>query len=466
MNIHSIRSRISLTVIVTIFITSGALFGSFYLATMQILRAQTDREIVSHAQTITQLLTEQSSGVHATLLREQISHEFTQMPGMLIAVSDANGKQLTTSQPIDQGLETLKDTLEKSSNIIKPTFVDRKIGTISMRMGIFPVIKDGSVVSLVLVAHPVDVIVRSLNSLTGVLIFLMFGVGVPASLVSYLIVKNSLLPLTRLTLKLQKVESTNLNQHLPIPKTRDEIQQLTVTYNSMLTRLDESFNRERQFIGDVAHELKTPLSTLISRIEVALTKNRSLSEFKNIMSENLVELNRLSATVNDVLDLAWAQSGEIESQFADVDLSGLTEEVGELLEKVTADKKIHVVSEIAAGIKVRGMRQKLFRAIYNLADNAVKFTPVSGKIALSLRKEANDAILEVSNTGLGIAPADMPNVFKRFYRGKANSAEGTGLGLSICRSIVEAHHGTLNVSSTPKKITTFTIRLPGGFKSS
>jgi two-component system heavy metal sensor histidine kinase CusS len=294
----------------------------------------------------------------------------------------------------------------------------------------------------------------------------MFAVGIPASLISYFIAKSNLSPLTQLTQKLQEVESTNLNQQLPIPKTKNEIQQLTSTYNSMLTRLDESFNRERQFIGDVAHELKTPLSTLISRIEVAQTKNRSLDEFKNVMSENLVELNRLSATVNDVLDLAWAQSGEIETQFSNVDLSKLTEEIGELLENLSIAKKIQVVSEIAKGVEVSGIRQKLFRAVYNLADNAVKFTPVSGKIALSLRQEGKSAVLEVSNTGLGITPADMPNVFKRFYRGKVNSAEGTGLGLSICKSIVEAHHGSLNVASTPKKITTFTINLPATSKSS
>ena len=466
MNIYSIKSRIGLIFLVAIFITSVILFSSFYFVTIQILKSQTDREITLHAQTITQYISDLSTGIHISLLKEQISQEFSLMPGMLIAVSDRNGKQITISQPTELGMEIISDTLEKSANIIKPTFVDRKIGAISMRVGIFPVIKNGSVMNLVLMAHPIDVITGSLNRLVGVLMVIMFAVSIPASLVSYYLAKTSLSPLTNLTQKLQEVESTNLNQQLPIPKTRDEIQQLTVTYNSMLTRLDESFNRERQFIGDVAHELKTPLSTLISRVEVALSRNRNLDEFKNVMSENLIELNRLSATVNDVLDLAWAQSGEIESQFTDVDLSKLSEEISELLENLSATKKIQVVSEITTEVGVRGIRQKLFRAIYNLVDNAVKFTPNLGKIALSLRKEKDMAVLEVSNTGLGIIPSDMPNVFKRFYRGKANSAEGTGLGLSICKSIIEAHHGSLNVASTPKKITTFTIKLPVTSKSS
>jgi two-component system heavy metal sensor histidine kinase CusS len=442
---------------VAIVITSLVLFGSFYYATIQILKSQTDREITLHAQVLTQL---------AALPMDQTSEIFSQMPGMLVAISDAQGNQIFTSQPITKDMDILKDTLEKAANIIKPVFVDRKIGTISFRMGVFPVVKNGITTSLVLVAHPVDVITHSLNNLVGILIVLMFSVGISASLVSFFMAKSSLFPLTRLTKSLQDVETTNLNHHLPVPNTQDEIAQLTSTFNSMLTRLDGSFNRERQFIGDVAHELKTPLSTLISRIEVALSRNRNNDEFKNIMSENLVELNRLSATVNDVLDLAWAQSGEIESQFADLDLSKLTEEIGELLENLSTAKKIQVVSEITSGVEVRGLRQKLFRAIYNLADNAVKFTPTSGKVALSLRKEGNSAILEVSNTGLGIAPADMPYVFKRFYRGKVNSVEGTGLGLSICKSIVEAHYGSLNVASTPKKITTFTIKLPATSKSS
>jgi len=457
MNIHSIRSRISLTVFVTTILTSVVLFGSFYYVTMQILKSQTDREITLHAQVLTQL---------ATLPMSQTPQIFADMPGMLIAISDANGNNLFTSQTVTEDIDILKDTLEKSANIIKPVFVDRKIGSISMRMGVFPVIRDGITISLVLVAHPTDVITRSLNSLTGILILLLFAIGVPASAMSYFMAKSSLSPLTQLTKKLHDVESTDLHHQLPVPNTQDEISKLTSTFNAMLSRLDESFGRERQFIGDVAHELKTPLSTLISRVEVALSRSRNLDEIKNVMSENLVELNRLSATVNDVLDLAWAQSGEIESQFADVDLSKLTEEICELLENLSTAKKIQVVSEIATGVEVKGMRQKLFRAIYNLGNNAVKFTPTSGKVALSLRKEGNLAILEVSNTGLGITPADMPFVFKRFYRGKVNSAEGTGLGLSICKSIVETHHGSLNVASTPKKITTFTIKLPATSKSS
>lgn len=457
MNIKSIRSRISLTVFITTILTSGVLFGSFYYVTMQILKSQTDREITLHAQVLTQL---------ASLPMSQTPQVFADSPGMLIAISDANGNNLFTSQTVTESIDILKDTLEKSANIIKPVFVDRKIGSISMRMGVFPVVRNGTITNLVLVAHPTDVITRSLNSLTGILILLLLAIGIPASAMSYLMAKSSLSPLTQLTKKLAEVESTDLHHQLAVPNTQDEISKLTTTFNTMLSRLDESFGRERQFIGDVAHELKTPLSTLISRIEVAKSKNRSLDEFKSVLSENLVELNRLSATVNDVLDLAWAQSGEIESQFANVDLSKLTEEIGELLENLSTAKKIQVVSEIATGVEVWGMRQKLFRAIYNLADNAVKFTPTSGKIALSLRKEGSSAILEVSNTGLGITPADMPFVFKRFYRGKVNSAEGTGLGLSICKSIIEAHHGSLNVSSTPKKITTFTIKLPATSKSS
>lgn len=460
MNIYSIRSRLSLTFFVAILITAVVLFASFYYAAMQILKGQTDREITSHAQAIIQLVRNQSAGVHMTFPQDQISREFAQMPGMLVAVSDAGGRQLTTSQPVNPGEEILADTLEKSANIIKPTFVDRTIGTISMRMGIFPVTKDGSVISLVLVAHPVDVITRSLNSLIGILIIITLAVGIPASLAGFLIAKSSLAPLTRLTQKLQAVESHNLNLQLPLPQTRDEIHQLTVTFNSMLSRLDESFNRERQFIGDVAHELKTPLSTLTSRIEVALSAAGSSAGLKDVLSENLVELNRLSATVNDVLDLAWAQSGEIESRFAEVDLTRLSGEIEELLVNLSAARKIHVVSEIAPGLTVRGIRQKLFRAVYNLADNAVKFTPASGKIALSLRRDKNSALLEISNTGPGIQSADLPHVFQRYYRGKNHLTPGSGLGLSICKSIIGAHGGSLKVASIPKKITTFTVTLP------
>jgi heavy metal sensor kinase len=461
MNIHSIKLRLTLWYLMAIIISSAILFVSFYLVTEKILNSQTDLEISDHAKAIVALVTDQSSGIHITFPKDQISHEFAQMPGMLIAVSDSTGKQLTVSQPIDQGIEILRDTLEKSANIIRPAFVDRKIGTVSMRMGIFPVIKDGAAVSLVLVAHPVDVTTRSLNSLVKVLFALMFVVGIPAGLGGYLIATGALQPLSKLSLRLQEVSSANLNKALPNPGTRDEIEDLTVTFNSMLSRLDDSFNRERQFIGDVAHELRTPLATLKSGIEVALSKKRNNEELRHVLAGSLSDIDRMSSTISDVLDLAWAQSGEIESQFVKIDFSALVLEVEELLQNLASSKKIRIVSEIGSGIFVSGSPKKLFRAIYNLVDNAVKFTPLRGKIALTLSQEKAEAVFEISNTGAGISPEILPHIFKRFRRG-ADGAEkpGAGLGLSICKSIIDAHHGLINVQGSKDKITTFRIRLP------
>ena len=467
MKFHSIRFRLTLWYLAALTGSCIVLFGSFYYVTAQILKSQTDREISNHAQTIVRLVTDQTTGVHITFPKEQLSFEFAQMPGMLVAVSDDSGKQLTTSQPVDSGMEVLKDTLEKSANIIKPTFVDRKIGSLSMRLGIFPVIKDGSTVNLVLVAHPTDVITRSLNSLIKILIFLILAVGIPAGLAGYLIARAALMPLSKLKQRLDEVSSTNLNQSLPNPGTRDEIEHLTATFNSMLARLDESFNRERRFIGDVAHELKTPLATLKSSIEVALSKKRDCEELESTLSGNLDVVDRLSSTINDVLDLAMSQSGEIESQFVHVNLSELINEAEEMLKNLATSKKIRVLSEIEDEIYVRGSPKKLFRAIYNLADNAVKYTPVHGKIALSLRRVKESAAFEISNTGRGISQKDLPLVFKRFYRTDVDTPDaGSGLGLSICKSIVETHHGEISILSTPGKITTFTVRIPATPKSS
>ena len=170
----------------------------------------------------------------------------------------------------------------------------------------------------------------------------------------------------------------------------------------------------------------------------------------------------MSATLKNILDLAWSQS-DSSSRWQNFSLSETVGELAEVATKLAHPRRITVSNRIAADIFIHGQQEKIFRALLNLIDNAVKFTPPGGegKISLSLSSQKNLAAIDIKDTGIGIVPDDLPHIFDRFYRGgKSGRTLGSGLGLAIASSIIAAHHGEIEGKSPPTKGSTFTVRLP------
>ncbi len=457
-NTKSIRFRLSVWYAAIFSIAMAVVFISFYAVTRQSLLSNTDSAITSHTDKIVEIISQaDTTEMDKSFVNnsQEFARQFSEMPGMLLVVGDTFGNVLYTSQNLGGNEKVVSELLEKSVNIIKPTFVNRAIGDSNVRLGVFPAQKSDEVKTLVIMGQPMDVIQNALDTLAFTLsgayvaVFLLTIVG------GFMLAGRAMNPIRQFSKELKKISANNLQEQVPNPQTGDELEELSHTFNGLLDHLKDAFARERQFIGDVAHELKTPLATLITR-----------NELDSQMSENLVELKRLSDTVNDVLELARMETGQLQSQFITLDLSQLSEEIVEILDNLAQAKKIRIVSEITPNIKILGSRSNLFRALYNLIENAIKFTPVSGKIAISLSTHKNEVVWEISNSGSGISEFDLPHVFDRFYRGQKNSRPGTGLGLAICKSIITAHHGNITVKSQAKKLTTFEITLPIISKSS
>ena len=256
------------------------------------------------------------------------------------------------------------------------------------------------------------------------------------------------------------ISSKNLENRITINQGKDEISELAITFNELLDRLNKAFKRERQFIGDVAHELKTPLSTLKSSFEVTLQKERSNEEYKRIIKGSINETDRLTKTLKDVLDLAWTEVPN-ESQKELFDLSEMMNEMIEIGQKLALKKQIKINFSIASNIKLDGFRDRLGRAILNIIDNAIKYTPNQGRINISLLKEKNNALITIKDNGQGIEESELNQIFDRFYRGsKTNKIFGAGLGLAIAKATIEIHRGAIQVKSRLNSGSIFTIALP------
>ncbi|MCP3676580.1 MAG: hypothetical protein GY721_03005, partial [Deltaproteobacteria bacterium] len=218
----------------------------------------------------------------------------------------------------------------------------------------------------------------------------------------------------------------------------------------------------RQFSADASHELQTPLTILKGEMEVALRSPRSPGEYRHVLKSGLEEIDRINHLVEGLLLLSRADSGVLRLDLRPVDLKALFAEICDQI-KVMADKHaLNFSLRPPESVYVLGDREHLRRLLLNLADNAIKYTPAGGRVTLSLQSDCDQALLMVSDTGIGLSKEEQELIFSRFHRAadtRARDQRGVGLGLSIARSIAEAHGGGINVESTPGQGSTFTVHL-------
>jgi signal transduction histidine kinase len=438
------------------------MFIVFYLVTKQTLLFQTDQELTVHADALVNIIVNGQSNMMTGVFNQGvISQQFSEMPGMLVAVTDVYGKVTASSQQGAEADPVIQDLLQKSSMIVKPIFVDRIIGSTMLRIGVFPVTMNGSTEGLVLMGDPVEAIYHSLNSLLVSLFIINLLFFIPALIGGHMLARKAMEPVSAISKKLAKITSDNLNERVDVPETSDELEELASTSNSLLDRIAQAFSRERQFIGDVAHELKTPVATLQGGIELALSKNRTNGEYKRTFSDTLIDVNRLSTTIRNILDLAWLGAENANLTEHHFNISATTMELKDIATKLAAQKHITIQGEIEPNVSILGTEEKIYRAILNVIDNAIKYTPQDKTVTISLYKKRKMAIVQVQDTGIGISEKDRSHIFDRFYRGsKTAKTVGSGLGLAIAQGIIQAHGGDIKISSTVGKGTSVVISLP------
>jgi len=291
--------------------------------------------------------------------------------------------------------------------------------------------------------------------------------GVPTMLMllagSWWLLRKSLVPVTALSRAAERIHANNLKERLAHRGSGDELDRLTEVFNSMLTRLDESFTHIREFTLNASHELKTPLTILRAQIETALRDPATPGAQREIFADQIDEIARLAKIVDSLSLLARADAGQLAVAQEPVRLDELVRESFADAQMLALPARLQVELGACDEATVRGDRHRLRQLLLNLTDNAIKYNQAEGRIAIGLSRRNGTAELTITNTGPGIPPEKIPRVFDRFYRGDTahNSAvEGSGLGLSIAQWIVNAHKGTISVASEPQKLTTITVNLP------
>jgi len=299
-----------------------------------------------------------------------------------------------------------------------------------------------------------------------------FALGIPiavllASAGGYFLAYKSLAPVVAMSTQAGRIGAATLHERLPVKNEKDELGHLARSFNQLLDRLDQSFDRQRRFMADASHELRTPVAILRGEAEVALSRlDRKPEEYRESLAVLRAESQRLTHIVEDLFTLARADAGQYPLSPHDFYLDELVADSTRTTRTLALAKRITLNCDAAQELPIHADEALLRRMILNLLDNAFKYTPEGGSVSVTGRRDGGEYALSITDTGPGIPVELQPRIFERFFRAdKARSrAEsdggGAGLGLSIARWIAEAHHGRLELTRSNASGSTFTAYLP------
>jgi heavy metal sensor kinase len=309
-------------------------------------------------------------------------------------------------------------------------------------------------------AGPVDALFRHLVWL--------FAMALPAVVLlgligGYLLVGNALVPVEGITQKAELISQHNLSERLPVASTGDELERLSVSLNRMIGRLDDAFQSSKRFVADASHELRTPLTILRGEMEELAADPALSAPHREQVGSLLEEVERLTKIVERLFALSRLDAGEAQAEWVRFDLAEMAAATAGQMELLAEDRRIALSTHTNGPVLIAGDRSRLKQVVVNLLDNAIKYTPEGGAVALTIEAQGSQAVLEVSDTGVGIDPADLGFVFERFYRtdkSRSRNPDGAGLGLAIVKSICHANRGDVTVTSVVGQGSKFQVRFP------
>jgi heavy metal sensor kinase len=307
---------------------------------------------------------------------------------------------------------------------------------------------------------PSEALLRRVLAILAVGLPLAVGAAVAGG---FVLVRRALRPVAEIAHKAQEISEHSLAERLPVVRSGDEIERLSVSLNHMIGRLEQAVAGSKQFVADASHELRTPLTVMRGELEGLAQAPGLGRDTREAVGSVLEEVDRLAEIVEGLLALSRLDSGEAPSERTRFDLAELAADTVDQMSLMALDKSLTLTSTSAGSITVEGDRSRLKQVVVNLLDNAIKYTPPGGRIELSVGARHREALLEVRDSGIGIPADALPHVFQRFYRvdgARSREPGGAGLGLSIVQSICRAHGASVEVLSEAGAGTTFRVRLP------
>jgi heavy metal sensor kinase len=408
----------------------GAFGGLLYLRVRDSTLGAVDAELKAQAQAVASSMESVGEGRFEVVLPAPQARYF-QIVGFLV-IRDRDGNIVDYSDP--RFVELLSQADTRDVSVAGP-------GGTAIRVG-----------------RPIPQEQEKLSALLELILgigALVFAVGLVGG---WLLIGRLLTPIRRITDTAASISESNLSSRIDVAATEDELGDLARTLNSAFERLESAMNQLRQFTADASHELRTPVSVLMTQMELALRKPRSPEEYREVLETCLKAVRRMASMSEDLLFLSRADAKAVEMRREPLDLKEVVDEAVGSVRPLAEIRGIRMSLETSPQ-RLVGDRVRLGEAVTNLVTNAILYNRPEGQVKVTLR----NGILAVADTGAGIPEEDRPRVFERFYRAdksRSRNAGGAGLGLAITKWIVETHGGTISFESRAGEGTTFRVRFP------
>jgi heavy metal sensor kinase len=430
-----------------------------YVGVSHFLRRNLHESVVKDAQEVASIVRENANESDEGAIGREVGEHFSpESIERAIRVVNADGAAIYSS-----GGEVFPGWNDSSRNNEARDMSNRAMDGQEYLIRTQPVVADSGRKYFVQVAASLSRNEEILEQLLGVLALALLLATAIAVTGGYLLIRSSLRPLDNMAMRAQRITSRSLHERMPVADTGDELQQLSISLNRMIERLEAAFHHISRFSADASHELRTPLTIMRGELETAVQSPRIDAGVRETLGTVLEETVRLSKIVDQLLTVSRLDAGEAFLEVSSFDFSELVRTTVEYMRLLADEKKLALKIEAAEQVQVEGDRSRLQQVVVNLLDNAIKYTPEGGSICVNVHGNPDKAVLTITDTGIGISQEGQAHIFERFYRtdkARSRALGGIGLGLSIVKSIGAAHGGRVSVQSAEGRGSMFRFEIP------
>ncbi|MGD8943514.1 MAG: ATP-binding protein, partial [Desulfobacterales bacterium] len=434
-------------------------FFFFYFLITTVIQDRTDQDLLSEARTLSSILKLQ--GIEA--VKRQIIFE-AQAAGekkIFFRLLSFDGQEFSSSNmsywlDIDIGKSAIDQLIREK----RPVFDTISLPGRKHRIRILYVHIGRNIISQL--GQSMESYTRFIEAFRKIFVVTMASLFIFAVIIGWFMARHALAGVETVTQTARHISEGSLNERVPVKKNQDEIDQLAITFNQMLDRIQKLVTGIREMSDNIAHDLKSPITRIRGLSEVSMTTGASEKDYENLAASTIEECDRLLDMINTMLVISKTEAGVNKLDAVEMDIGAMVRDACNLFQAPAEDKGIRLSCDADGHFKIYGDHRLIQRMIANLLDNAIKYTPAGGRVDLTVHADEHDFVsLSVTDSGIGISDTDCTRIFERFYRCDPSRSEaGIGLGLSFARAIARAHGGDITVTSEVGVGSTFTITLP------
>jgi heavy metal sensor kinase len=432
-----------------VFLLSAALaFSFFYYFLTLSLRERTDQDLLSEVRSFASVMTLQ--GVESVKRRALLESQAAGEKKIFIQLLYPDGRLFSSSNmSYFRNIPVSREAIVRMLAQEEPLFATVSSPDLRHEIRVvYALLGPGLIIHL---GKSMDDLTRFIEAFKRIFVGTMTALFALAVAIGWFMARRALAGVENVTRTARRIADGRLAERVPLGKAGDEIDQLAVTFNRMLDRIQELMNGIKEMTDNIAHDLKSPITRIRGQAEIALTSGAAAADFEAMAASAVEECDRLIEMINTMLFISRTDAGVTQPDLQEIDIAAVVRDACGLFQPLAEEKRITLTWEAPERFETKGDIRLVQRMLANLLDNAIKYTPVGGRVAVSLAKGPERSLaISVRDSGEGVSETDLPHIFERFYRGDpSRSHPGAGLGLSFARAVARAHGGEIRVESSP-----------------